>query len=116
MPAMENETEYGIVVVNRFAGLDIEADDPHELIQRAQQKEKVLKADKKAKGVKGGAKTQEKSQVIAMKETVIEDIKKEGKVFNHYDMKSVSHMPHLQPLAYTCFSRTLAKCRHRFKW
>lgn len=79
MPAIEYESEYGIDVGNRFAGLSSEIDDPIELIQRAQQKEKTLKTDKKqAKGTKGGQKAQEKAQQTATKETVTEDIKKEG--------------------------------------
>ena len=77
MPAMEYESEYGIDVVNRFAGLSMEAEDPMELIQRAQ--EKPLKTEKKqAKGPKSAQKTQEKAQPVAVKETVIEDIKREG--------------------------------------
>ena len=79
MPAMEYESEYGIDVGNRFAGLSSEIDDPMELIQMAQQKEKALKTEKKqAKGAKGAQKSQEKAQPTAVKETVIEDIKKEG--------------------------------------
>ena len=79
MPAMEYESEYGIEVINRFAGLEIETDDPIELIQRAQQKEKALKADKKqAKGIKGSAKTQDKPQVTLSRESNNEDGKKDG--------------------------------------
>ena len=75
MPAMEYESEYGIDVGNRFAGLSLEIDDPIELIQRAQ----ALKTEKKqTKGAKGAQKTQEKVQPTTVKETVIEDIKKEG--------------------------------------
>ena len=81
MPAMEYESEYGIDVVNRFAGLSLEIDDPIELIQSAQ----ALKTEKKqAKGSKGAQKAQEKSQPVTVKETVIEEIKKEGQFFVHF--------------------------------
>ncbi len=80
MPAMEYESEYGIDIVNRFAGIDFDVDDPTELIERAQQKEKTLKADKKqAKTKKGSAKAQEKAPTVVTKEVSIDDIKKDGK-------------------------------------
>lgn len=79
MPAMEYESEYGIEVINRFAGLDFEVDDPTELVERAQQKEKALKADKKqAKTRKGNARTQEKAPTVVTKEVSIDDTKRDG--------------------------------------
>lgn len=77
---MQYESEYCIDVVNRFAGLDFE-DDPLELIQQAQQKGKTLKAEKKQKGGKQSAKPQEKVQTFTTKETVVEDVKKEGEAY-----------------------------------
>ena len=91
MPAMQYESEYGIDVVNRFAGLEFEADDPLELIQQAQQKGKTLKAEKKQKSGKQSAKPQEKVQTITPKETVIEDVKKEGEAYFQWLMKFYLH-------------------------
>ena len=78
MPVMEYDVEYGIGVNNRFAGFGIDLDDPVELIQRAQEKEKALKSDKKqTKPVKGG-KPQEKTQQAPKKEVIFEDTRREG--------------------------------------
>ncbi len=107
MPAMEYESEYGIEVINRFAGLDFEGDDPSELVQRAQQKEKALKADKKqAKARKGSAKTQDKAQTVVTKEVSIEDTKRDGKKIMVYQLNEVACLILCLfpgPVAATCF-------------
>lgn len=106
MPAMEYESEYGIDVVNRFAGLSLEIDDPSELIQQAQQKEKALKTEKKqAKGGKGGQKGHEKAQPTPVKETIIEDIRKEGMILTYFAFFAFN-TAHLQLIRYTCFRQT----------